>query len=147
MSKIKCKIFLFYNGEKLEEINIKRKFNKVNRCHHCSLFFVWSLYPIYTKIPVKQTKIQIENETYKFNHLFFMYDLKLYAKSQLEFDDLKSLTHYAFNSISMDLNINKCYDNKDIIVSNSGNKKRRIYKYLRILEMKLIIMKKIESQI
>ena len=83
------------NGEELGEVNVKRGifqgrslsplfFKKVNACHK------WG------------------KKEYKLNHLLFMDDLKLYAKSEEQTNTLVR-TMYAFSTdIGMEFGINKC---------------------------------------
>ena len=68
------------NGEDLEEVNVKRRIFQGDSLS--SLLFVLSMVPLSWTLKKVNAYYKLGKKEYKLNHLFFMDDLKLHAKSE-----------------------------------------------------------------
>ena len=139
-----CRLSLTANGEDLGEENVKRGIFQEDSLS--TLLFVLSMVPL-SLIHVNACYKRGKKE-YKLNHLLFMDDLKLYAKSEEQTNILVRTVHVFSTDIGMEFGIKKCRIltmKRDKIAKSEGIKlpDREVmkqvgqegYRYLGIIEL------------
>ena len=94
------------NGEDLEEINVKRWIFQGDSLS--PLLFVLSMVPLSLILKKVNACYKWGKKEYKLNHLFFMDDLKLYAKSEEQTNTLVRTVYVFSTDIGMEFGIKKC---------------------------------------
>ena len=100
MSMQQWRMPLTENGEDLGEINVKRGIFQGD-------MFVLSMVPLSLILKKVNACYKWVKKDYKLNHLFFMDDLKLYAKSEEQTNTLRAVYVFSTN-IGMEFGIKKC---------------------------------------
>ena len=100
------RLLLTANGEDLGEVNAKKGIFQGDS--QSPLLFVLSMVPLSLILKNVNPCCKWGNEEYKLNHLLFMDDLKLYAKSEEQTNTLVR-TMYVFNTnMDMEFGMKKC---------------------------------------
>ena len=102
----KWKISLTSNGEDLGEVSVKRGIFQGDSLS--PLLFVLSMIPLSLILRKVNTAYEWGKKEYKVNHLLFMDDLKLYAKTEDQMSMLVRTVHMFSNDIGMEFGMKKC---------------------------------------
>ena len=102
----KRKTVLMVHGEEIEEVNIKRGIFQGDFLS--PLLFDISLIPMSIILYKTGFGYHISQQAGKINHLFYMDDLKLYAKSSMEIELLLNTVQNFSEDIQMKFGIDKC---------------------------------------
>ena len=97
---------LTINGENLGEVNVKRGIFQGDSLS--TLMFVLSMAPLSLILKKVNTCYKWRKKEYKLNHLLFMDDLKLYAKSKEQTNTLVRTVYVFSTDIGMEFGIKKC---------------------------------------
>ena len=140
------RLLLTVNGEDLGEVNVTRRI--FQRDSLSPLLSVLSMVPLSLILKKVNVCYKLGKKEYKLNHLLFMDDLKLYAKSEKQTNTLVRTVHVFSTDIGMEFGIKKCgilTMKRSKIVKNEGIKLpdgkviRQVgqegYKYLGIIEL------------
>ena len=95
------KLSLTANGEDLGEVNVKRGIFQGDSLS--PLLFVLSMVPLSLIFKKVNTCYKWGKKEYKLNHLLFMNDLKLYAKSEEQTNTLVRNVYVFSTDIGMDI--------------------------------------------
>ena len=101
----KWKTDLTFGGESFGEVKIKRGIFQGDSLS--PLLFIIALIPL-SMILKKVSYVYEFKSAVKLNHLLFMDDLKLYAKSETGLDSLVQTVHMFSNDIGMEFGVEKC---------------------------------------
>ena len=93
-------------GEDLGEVNVKKGIFQGDSLS--PLLFVLSMVPLSLILKKVNACYKWVKKDYKLNHLFFMDDLKLYAKSEEQTNTLVRTVHVFSTDIGMEFGIKKC---------------------------------------
>ena len=94
------------NAEDLGEVNVKRGIFQGDSLS--TLLFVLSMVPLSLILKKVNACYKWEKKEYKLNHLLFMDDLKLYAKSEEQTNTLERTVYVLSTDIGMEFRIKKC---------------------------------------
>ncbi|KAG0438663.1 Retrovirus-related Pol polyprotein from type-2 retrotransposable element R2DM [Dictyocoela muelleri] len=125
---------LQYKGENLGKIFFERGIPQGDSLS--PLFFALIMEYItlsLTQRNIPPLNIEIDNEKINLNHLLYMDDIKLYSKNDNELMEILETSKNSLAKIGMNLNINKCGSNIDLMMEDQ-NLKVDTYKYLGIIE-------------
>ena len=100
------RLLLTTNGEDLGEVNVKRGIFQADSLS--PLLFVLSMVPLSLILKKVNACYKWGKKEYKLNHLLFMDDLKLYAKSAEQTNTLMRTVYVFSTDIGMEFGINKC---------------------------------------
>ena len=100
------RLSLTVNGEDLGEVNVKRRVFQGDSLS--PLLFVLRMVPLSLILKKVNACYIWEKKEYKLNHLLFMDDLKLHAKSEEQTDTLVRTVHVFSTNIAMEFGIKKC---------------------------------------
>ena len=100
------RLSLMANGEDLGEINVKRGIFQGDSLS--PLVFVLSMVPLSLILKKVNACYKWGKKEYKLNHLLFMDDLKLYAKTEEQTNTLVRTVYVFSTNISMEFGIKKC---------------------------------------
>ena len=100
------KLSLAANGEDLGEVNLKRGILQGDSLS--PLLFVLSMVPLSLILKKVNACYRRGKKEYKLNHLLFMDDLKLYAKSEEQTNTLVRIVYVFSTDIGMEFGIKKC---------------------------------------
>ena len=100
------RLSLMANGEDLGEVNVKRGIFQGDSL--LPLLFVLSMVSLSLILKKVNACYKWAKKEYKLNHLLFMDDLKLYAKSEEQTNTLVRTLYVFSTDISMDFGIKKC---------------------------------------
>lgn len=155
----KWKTELTVNNETIGECNIRRGIFQGDALS--PLWFVAAMVPLTKLLNSSRKGYQLRNHGLKVNHLLFMDDLKLYAKSEAELKELVTIVYEFSSDIKMEFGLGKCATMKmnrgkleesvglplpdDQFIA--GLKAEDCYKYLGILEADSIKHKKMKERI
>ena len=106
MSVQQWRLSLTANGEDLGEVNVKRGIFQGDSLS--PLLFVLSMVPLSLILKKVNACYKWGKKEYKLNHLLFMDDLKLYAKSEEQTNTLVRTVYVFSTDISMEFGIKKC---------------------------------------
>ena len=101
-----CRLPLTTNGEDLEEVNVKRGIFQGGSLS--PLLLVLSMVPLSLILKKVNACYKWGKKEYKLNHLLFMDDLKLYAKSEEQANTLVRTVHVFSTNIDMEFRIETC---------------------------------------
>ena len=104
------------NGENLCEVKIKRGIFQGDSLS--PLLFVMAMIPLTFLLRRETFGFKFKGHDTVINHLFFMADLKLYAKTERELNELMHFVHRFSSDIGMEFGFDKCA----VIVLNAGGK-------------------------
>ena len=99
-------LLLTANGEDLGEVNVKRRIFYGDSLF--PLFFVLSMVPLSLILKKVNACYKWGKKEYKWNHLLFMDDLKLFGKSEEQTNMLMRTVHVFSTDIGMKIGIKKC---------------------------------------
>ena len=99
------RLSLTANGEDLGEVNVKRGIFQEDSL--LPLMFVLSMVPLSLILKKEKAYYKWGKKEYKLNHLLFMDDLKLYAKSEEQTNTLVRTVYVFSTDIGMDFGIKK----------------------------------------
>ena len=105
-SMLQWRLSLTANGEDLGEVNVKRGIFQGDSLS--PLLFVLSMVPLSLILKKVNAWYKWGKEEYKLNHLVFMDDLKLYAKSEEQTNALVRTVYVFSTDIGMEFGIKKC---------------------------------------
>ena len=108
------RLSLTANGEDLGEVNVKRGIFQGDSLS--PLLFVLSMVPLSLILKKVNACYKWGKKEYKLNHLLFMDDLKLYAKSEEQTNTLVRTVYVFSTDIGMEFGIKKC----GILTMNRG---------------------------
>ena len=94
------KLSLTSNGEDLGEVNVKRGIFQGDSLS--PLLFALSMVPLSLIVRKVNPYYEWGKKDYKLNHLLYMDDLKLFAKSEKEIDTLVRIVHVFSTDIGME---------------------------------------------
>ena len=100
------RLLLTANGEDLREVNVKREIFQGDSLS--PLMFVLSMVPLSLILKKVSACYKWGEKEYRVNHLLFMDDLKLYAKSEEQTNTLVRTVYVFSTDISMEFGIKKC---------------------------------------
>ena len=100
------RLLLTVNGEDLGEVNVTRGIFQGDSLS--PLLFVLSMVPLSLILKKVNACYKLGKKECKLNHLLFMDDLKLYAKSEEQTNTLVRTVHVFSTDIGMDFGIKKC---------------------------------------
>ena len=100
------RLSLTANGEDLGEVNVKRGIFQGDSLS--PLLFVLSMVALSSILKKVNTCYKWGKKEYKLNHLLFMDDLKLYAKSEEQTSALVRTVYVLSSDIGMEFGIKKC---------------------------------------
>ena len=100
------RLSLTANGEDLGEVNVKRGIFQGDSL--LPLLFVLSMVPLSLILKKVNACYKWGKKEYKSNHLLFMNDLKLYAKSEEQTNKLVRTVHVFSTDISIEFGMKKC---------------------------------------
>ncbi|XP_068741787.1 uncharacterized protein [Montipora capricornis] len=100
------KLSLMSNGEDLGEVNVKRGIFQGDSLS--PLLFVLSMVPLSLILRKVNGYYEWGKKDYKLNHLLYMDDLKLFAKSEEQIDTLARTVHVLSTDIGMEFGMKKC---------------------------------------
>ena len=100
------RLSLTVNGEDLGEVNVKRGIFQGDSLS--PLMFVLSMVPLSLILKKVNACYKWGKKEYKLNHLLFMDDLKLYAKSEEQTNTLVRTVYVFSTDIGMEFGIKKC---------------------------------------
>ncbi|XP_063611810.1 uncharacterized protein LOC134785404 [Penaeus indicus] len=100
------KVSLTSNGEDLGEVFVRRVFFQGDSLS--PLLFVLSIIPLSLILRKVTAAYEWGKKEYKVNHLLFMDDLKLYAKTEDQMSMLVRTVHMFSNDIGMEFGMKKC---------------------------------------
>ena len=100
------RLLLTVNGEDLGEVNVTRGIFQGDSLS--PLLFVLSMVPLSLILKKVNACYKLGKKECKLNHLLFMDDLKLYAKSEEQTNTLVRTVHVFSTDIDMDFGIKKC---------------------------------------
>ena len=100
------RLSLTANGEDLGEVNVKRGIFQGDSLSH--LLFVLSMVPLSLILKKVNACYKWGKKEYKLNHLLFMDDLKLHAKSEEQTNTLVRTVYVFSTDIGMEFGIKKC---------------------------------------
>ena len=101
-----CKLSLTSNGEDLGEVNVKRGIFQGDSLS--PLLFLLSTLPLSLILRKVNAYYEWGKKDYKLNHLLYMDDLKLFAKSEEQIDTLVRTVHVFSTDIGMQFGMKKC---------------------------------------
>ena len=101
-----CRLSLTANGEDLGEVNVKKGIFQGESLS--PLLFVLSMVPLSLILKKVNACYKWVKKEYKLNHLLFMDDLKLYAKSEEQINTLVRNVYVFSTNIGMEFGIKKC---------------------------------------
>ena len=100
------KLSLTGNGEDLGEVNVKRGIFQGDSLS--PLLFVLSMVPLSLILRKINAYYKWGKKDYKLNHLLYMDDLKLFAKSEEQIDTLVGTVHVFSTDIGVEFGMKKC---------------------------------------
>ena len=100
------RLLLTANGEDLREVNVKREIFQGDSLSPS--MFVLSMVPLSLILKKVSACYKWGEKEYRVNHLLFMDDLKLYAKSEEQTNTLVRTVYVFSTDISMEFGIKKC---------------------------------------
>ena len=100
------RLSLTTNGEDLGEVNVKKEYFQGDGLS--PLLFVLSMMPLPLILKKVNACYKCGKKEYKLNHLLFMDDLKLYAKSEDKTNTLVRTVYLFSTNIGMESGIKKC---------------------------------------
>ena len=101
-----CRLLLTANAEDLGEVNVKRRIFQGDSLSPS--LFVLSMVPLSLILKKINACCKWGRKEYKLNHLLFMDDLKLYAKSEEQTNTLVRTVYEFSTNIGMKFRIKKC---------------------------------------
>ena len=158
MSMINWKTNLFSANQSLGSVNIRRGIFQGDS--FSPLLFVIALIPITHVLRETDMGYQLEKDGPKINHLLFMDDLKMFAKTTNEIDSLVQTVQQCSEDIRMEFGISKCAAvclkrgkqtrMEGIKLPNGeeiGDPDAEGYKYLGVLELDTMLCKEMKEKV
>jgi hypothetical protein len=157
-SMCQWKTNLYSDNQFLGEVNIRRGIFQGDS--FSPLLFVIALIPLTHVLRETNMGYQLEKNGPKINHLLFMDDLKMFAKNENEIDSLVQTVQQCSDDIRMEFGISKC-----ATVSLKRGKRTHMdgiklptgdeigdpdaggYKYLGVLELDIMLVRKMKSKV
>ena len=96
---VQLKLLLTFNGEDLEEVDVKREIFQGDSLS--PLLFVLSMVPLSLILRNVNARYEWGKKEYKLNHLLPMDDLKLFSKSEEQMDTIVITVHVFSTDIRM----------------------------------------------
>ena len=96
---------LTVNGQVLKEVHIRRRIFQSNLLS--PLLFVIAMIPLTIILRKTGLKYQTSKMAIKISHLLYMYDLKLYSKTETELESLLNIFRIFSYDINMELGLEK----------------------------------------
>ncbi|KAG0435865.1 Retrovirus-related Pol polyprotein from type-1 retrotransposable element R2 [Dictyocoela muelleri] len=126
--------YIQYKGKTIEKIQFNRGIPQGDSLS--PLFFTIVMEYITKELQTNNIPtfhFEIENRNHNLNHLLYIDDIKLFSDNEYDLQALLNKSKKSLENIGMNLNIEKCGANTNIIIAEQSIE-TDIYKYLGILE-------------